>query len=175
MINLNQLSKTVTKQKNKRLGRGYGSGKGGHTVGRGAKGQKARGKINGIFIGSKFRKSLVKRLPLWRGKGKLKPISPPPFILKTGQLAKLAPKSKVTLKFLVEKRLLVKTALRRGVKILDGGDLSIPLTVLVPCSAKARQKIEKAGGTLTATVSPVSPSKPTVKTKPLSAKPSSRK
>ena len=71
-MNLNQLPKTTMKGK-KRVGRGYGSGKGGHTVGRGAKGDKARGKVGLAFEGTKVKKSLIKRLPLQRGKGKLKP------------------------------------------------------------------------------------------------------
>lgn len=69
---LNTLTAIVTKSK-KRAGRGLGSGKGGHTVGRGQKGQKTRGKISPLFEGTKVKKSLLKRLPLLRGKGKLKP------------------------------------------------------------------------------------------------------
>ena len=61
------LPKTISKRK-KRLGRGYGSGKGGHTVGRGQKGQKTRGKIGVLFEGIKVKKSLLKKLPLRRGK-----------------------------------------------------------------------------------------------------------
>ncbi len=57
----------------KRLGRGYGSGKGGHTSGRGQKGQKSRGRIHPLFEGQKTKKSLIQRLPLLRGKGKNKP------------------------------------------------------------------------------------------------------
>lgn len=45
----------------KRVGRGYGSGKGGHTTGRGAKGQKVRGKIKLVFEGGQL--PLVRRLP----------------------------------------------------------------------------------------------------------------
>ena len=56
----------------KRLGRGYGSGKGGHTSGGGQKGQKARGSVNILFEGYKVKKSFFKRLPLLRGKGKFK-------------------------------------------------------------------------------------------------------
>jgi ribosomal protein L15 len=67
-----QLPKVVSKRK-KRVGRGMGSGKGSHTVGRGQKGQKSRGKINVLFEGMKVRKSLLKRLPLLRGKGKFHP------------------------------------------------------------------------------------------------------
>lgn len=54
----------------KRLGRGYGSGKGGHTSGRGQKGQKSRTKIHILFEGLKVKKSTLKKFPLLRGKGK---------------------------------------------------------------------------------------------------------
>lgn len=71
-MSLHTLKVVVGKSK-KRVGRGLGSGKGGHTVGRGQKGQKTRGKISPLFEGTKVKKSLIKRLPLLRGKGKLKP------------------------------------------------------------------------------------------------------
>ncbi len=67
-----RLPKVVAKSK-KRVGRGMGSGKGSHTVGRGQKGQKTRRKIGVIFEGVKMKKSLLKRLPLMRGKGKFHP------------------------------------------------------------------------------------------------------
>jgi ribosomal protein L15 len=67
-----KLPKVVTKSK-KRIGRGRGTGKGGHTVGRGQKGQSSRGKIGILFEGVKMKKSLLKRLPLARGKGKFHP------------------------------------------------------------------------------------------------------
>ena len=70
-MDLKKLPKTTTKKK-KRLGRGYGSGKGGHTVGRGAKGLKARSKLPLTFEGTKIKKSLLQRLPLRRGKGRFK-------------------------------------------------------------------------------------------------------
>lgn len=63
------LPKVIAKGK-KRVGRGRGTGKGGHTVGRGQKGQKSRGKIGILFEGVKMKKSFLKRLPLARGKGK---------------------------------------------------------------------------------------------------------
>jgi len=67
----NKLEKTTSKS-SKRLGRGYGSGKGGHTVGRGQKGQKSRvgSKIPLWFEGGSL--PLTKRLPMWRGKGRFK-------------------------------------------------------------------------------------------------------
>lgn len=61
------MPKTTTKSK-KRVGRGIGCGKGGHTTGRGAKGDKVRGKLPLYFEGTKMRKSLIRRLPLLRGK-----------------------------------------------------------------------------------------------------------
>src|SRR3990172_716811 len=67
-----KLKKVVTGRR-KRLGRGYGSGKGGHTVGRGQKGQKSRRAMGILFEGVKMKKSFIKRLPLRRGKGKFGP------------------------------------------------------------------------------------------------------
>jgi large subunit ribosomal protein L15 len=67
METLNKLSKSTTKQQ-KRVGRGYGSGVGGHTTGRGAKGDKIRGKTKITFDGSKIKKGWIKRLPFLRGK-----------------------------------------------------------------------------------------------------------
>ena len=68
---MTNLPKVVGSRK-KRVGRGYGSGKGGHTTGRGQKGQKSRTKIGVLFEGVKVKKSLLKRLPFQRGKGKNK-------------------------------------------------------------------------------------------------------
>ncbi len=64
---LKNLSKSVTKQQ-KRRGRGIGSGVGGHTTGRGAKGDKIRGKTKITFDGTKIKKGWIKRLPFLRGK-----------------------------------------------------------------------------------------------------------
>ena len=57
----------MTERKSKRVGRGYGSGKGGHTSGRGQKGQKSRGssKIKVGFAGRQT--TLHEQLPKFRG------------------------------------------------------------------------------------------------------------
>lgn len=62
-MELHTLTKVKTQKKKKRLGRGYGSGKGGHTVGKGTKGQKARGsrKVAPGFEGGQV--PLYKKLP----------------------------------------------------------------------------------------------------------------
>src|SRR3989339_381794 len=63
---LSHLPKLISRRK-KRLGRGHGSGKV-KTSGRGTKGQKARDSIRPGFEGGQL--SLIKRLPVLRGKGK---------------------------------------------------------------------------------------------------------
>lgn len=144
-MKLNKLPKT-TKRKKKRLGRGYGSGKGGHTVGRGTKGQKARSKVGLLFEGTKMRKSLIRRLPLMRGKGKLK-ARPGPVIVNLKYLNLFKKNDEVNIKTLVKKGIVKeKEAKKFGVKILGEGDLKISLTIKLPASKSATHKIKKAGG-----------------------------
>ncbi len=95
-----ELPKIVAKSK-KRRGRGYGSGKGGHTVGRGQKGQKSRRKMGVLFEGVKVKKSLLKRLPLRRGKGKFK-AKGKPLIVKLSYLNLLPAGTKVDIEALVK-------------------------------------------------------------------------
>jgi len=142
-MQLNKLQKTTTKKK-KRVGRGYGSGKGGHTVGRGAKGQKARSKVKTWFEGGQT--PLSKRLPMKRGKDKFKP-KPSPITLNIRFLGFLPKNSKVNVTSLVKHGLVdEKEAKEFGVKILGGGELKIPLIVQLSCSKGAEKKIKKAGG-----------------------------
>jgi len=145
-MNLAKLPKTTTKSK-KRVGRGYGSGKGGHTVGRGAKGFKARNKAPLTFMGTKTKKSLIKKLPLQRGKGKFKPLRPDPVVINLKYLDLFSKGKTVNLKSLVEKGLVKeKEALSLGVKILGGGGIKTALKVDLPCSKSAIKAIEKVGG-----------------------------
>jgi large subunit ribosomal protein L15 len=67
---LTKLTK-ITSKSARRCGRGIGSGLGGHTSGRGAKGDKARGSTALTFAGTKHKKSWIKRLPFLRGKHRL--------------------------------------------------------------------------------------------------------
>jgi len=144
----NNLPKIVTRRK-KRLGRGYGSGKGGHTAGRGQKGQKSRSKIGILFEGVKTRKSLIKRIPQLRGKAKLKP-KPKPIILNLDQLNVFTSGAKVDLDAIIKKGLVVeRQAKSLGVKILGTGKLTKKLTVNVRVSESAAKKIKKAGGNIT--------------------------
>jgi len=144
-MKLNKLPKTTAKSK-KRVGRGYGSGKGGHTVGRGQKGQKSRSKVGLLFEGTKMRKSLIRRMPMHRGKGKLKSWQTKPIIINVKYLNLLKTGSEVTVKSLIKEGLVAKQAVKTGVKILGDGELTKKLTVKVPVSKGAEKKIKKAGG-----------------------------
>lgn len=140
-----KLEKTVTKRK-KRVGRGYGSGKGGHTSGRGQKGQKSRSHIGVLFEGIKVKKSLIKRIPLMRGKGKFKSGNKP-LIVKLAYLNILPAGTKVSVESLVKGGIIKRDdALKYGVKILGGGKLEKKLTVALPISKSAAKVVEKAGG-----------------------------
>ena len=96
------LPKVIAKSK-KRLGRGMGSGKGSHTSSRGQKGQKSRGKVNVLFEGMKMKKSLLKRLPKMRGKGKFH-VNSKPIAIKYARLEALPAGSVVTVELLVKTR-----------------------------------------------------------------------
>jgi len=140
-----KLPKTLTKSK-KRVGRGYGSGKGGHTVGRGQKGQKTRSKVGIMFEGVKMKKSQIKRLPLRRGKGKFKSKNKP-LIVNLDLLNLLPASSSVNIDSLTKNGIVdTKQAERFGVKILGDGEIKKKLTIDLPISKSAQKKIEKAGG-----------------------------
>jgi large subunit ribosomal protein L15 len=142
-MELNALVKTTIEPK-KRVGRGHGSGKG-KTGGRGSKGQKARGKVKIGFEGGQL--PLLKRLPLRRGRGRNKPLKRSPLIVNI-KLFNILPKDTVVdEKTLINAGIIDKNdAQRYGIKILGDGKLSNPYTVKLPCSHKAKKKIEEVGG-----------------------------
>ena len=142
-----KLPKVVAKR-SKRVGRGYGSGKGGHTVGRGQKGQKTRAHIGILFEGIKVKKSLIKKLPLQRGKDKFRP-HPKPIVVKLFLLDLLPAKSVVDIALLVKEGIVdARGAAEVGVKILGNGEVKKAFTIKVPISKSAAKKIEKSGGTI---------------------------
>lgn len=140
-MNLNSLPKT-TVRKAKRVGRGIGSGKGGHTSGRGTKGQKARETVALIFEGTKTKKSYIKKLPLLRGRGKFKPLLDKPEILNLDDLKDWPAKTVVSVENLIKKGL----AKSENIKILGDGEMSEALNFKVRVSKQAAAKITKAGG-----------------------------
>nr|AKQ02344.1 50S ribosomal protein L15, large subunit ribosomal protein L15 [uncultured Microgenomates bacterium Rifle_16ft_4_minimus_37633] len=140
-----KLPKVIDKRK-KRLGRGYGSGKGGHTSSRGQKGQKSRGKVGVIFEGYKVKKSLIKRLPLRRGKDKFK-AKAKAIIVDINLLNIFKDGSIVDLDSLIEKKLVnPEDAKTFGVKVLGNGKLEKKLTISLPISKSGALQVEKLGG-----------------------------
>jgi len=133
---INELVK-ITRKSNKRVGRGYGSGKGGHTVGRGQKGQKSRSTISPLFEGTKIKKSFIQRLPFQRGKGRNTLRNGKPVLVTLTQLNKLKAGSVVNLELLLKEGIVGVEAKARGVKVLAVGKLDKKLTIEVPASKNA--------------------------------------
>lgn len=141
-MNIHTLS-PVVKRSHKRVGRGHGSGRG-KTAGRGTKGQNARGTMPPHFEGGQL--SVMKRLPLLRGKGRNKSRQAKPTIVSTGSLSSLPAKTEVTLATLKKHGIVSEET--QQVKVLVSGPLTVALTVHVACSKSAIRAIEKAGGTV---------------------------
>lgn len=146
METLNSLSKTTTKQQ-KRVGRGYGSGVGGHTTGRGQKGDKIRGKTRITFDGTKIKKGWIKRTPFLRGKHRVLS-GPNLYIYNFSNLEKMFDvNATVDIKSLSRKTGIHEQLLTGRVKILAKGKLAKALNFVgVTCSARARQLITQVGG-----------------------------
>lgn len=143
MMELHQIPK-ITKRSKKRFGQGHGSGKG-KTAGRGTKGQKARGKVP-LKLGLTG-VSFVKRLPLFRGKYRNKPVSRKPLAVNIKYLSQLKAHTIVDLECLIKNHIVKRDAAEKyGIKILGDGEVLQPLIVKIPISKMAAKKIEKAGG-----------------------------
>ncbi len=136
----------VTSRRQKRVGRGGGSGKGSHTSGRGQKGQKARKDLHILFEGFKVKKSILRRLPFQRGKDKFKG-SHKPIVINLEVLNLFSDGAKVDIAGLVKSGIVKEDdALKYGVKILGDGKLAKKLTISLPISKSAAKKVEKLGG-----------------------------
>lgn len=144
-MNLNALPKTTTTGK-KRLGQGHGSGRV-KTSGRGQKGQKARRKIKLSFEGGAL--PLIKRMPFLRGKGRNYALKGKPELVNLTQLNKLPANAEVDVETLVKHNLVKENDARKyGVKVLGDGTIEKALRVKLPTSKSAKEKIEKAGGSV---------------------------
>lgn len=143
-MELNNLIKITTKQK-KRGGQGYGSGRG-KTAGRGLEGQKKRtgNRIPLWFEGG--RRSLIKRLPYLRGKGKNKTFKKKPVGINLSELNIFKKGSVVDVKALIESKIIEERYVGNGVKILGNGKIDNSLTIKLLVTKGAKNKIEKVGG-----------------------------
>ena len=176
-LNLSTLKPAQARKDRKRVGRGLGSGKGRYS-GRGIKGQKSRAgskKMAAGFEGGQM--PIDMRMPKLRGNtsADAMPIGPfrtysQPINLRDLERVFDAGAT-VDLEALVEKGLLKNT--KTDVKILGTGDLSKKLSVTAHSfSASAREKIEAAGGSVTALKEPkVRKKKSKAKPKPAAEEP----
>ncbi len=138
---------SITTKKSKRVGRGYGSGKGGHTSGRGQKGQGSRtGFKNPVwFEGGQL--PISKRMPMNRGKGRLNVVNPT-AVLSLSELSKVKA-DVVTLETLKLEKM-IDSAFRKA-KIINTGTLTKKVTIKgLACTANAQKAIEKVGGSVIA-------------------------
>lgn len=143
---LSNLPKVVATAK-KRLGRGYGSGVGGHTVGRGQKGQKTRGKMPLWFEGGQL--PLVRRTPFIKGKHRFQVINLQPITVNFDRISKFDDNTVVDAEFLTSALKISEKEAKRGYKIIATGKLTKKLEVNVLASAGAIKAIEAAGGKYT--------------------------
>ena len=132
-----------SKKAKTRVGRGEGSK--GKTAGRGTKGTKARYQVRPGFEGGQM--PLHMRLPKLRGFKNPNRIEYQP--VNVGRIAELFPAGgTITVEDLVAAGAVRK---HRPVKVLGSGDVDVRLDVVVDAwSGSAKEKIEAAGGSLTA-------------------------
>jgi large subunit ribosomal protein L15 len=151
-LSLSSLKPVQSRRDRKRIGRGLGSGKGRY-AGRGIKGQKSRSgshKMRAGFEGGQM--PVYMRMGKQRGPTSKDAMPIGPFRTSTvpvnvGSLDRFDDGAEVTPESLVEQGLLKNT--KTDVKLLGNGDLKKKLTVRVHAiSATAREKVEKAGGTV---------------------------
>ena len=154
-LNLSNLKPAQPRRARKRVGRGVSSGKGRYS-GRGIKGQKSRSGSHNMRAGFEGG-----QMPIYMRLGKQRgpyskdamPIGPHRTHTVPVNLAELErvfdAGAEVTLEAMVEKRLIKNT--RTDVKVLANGELTKKLAVTAHAfSAAAREKIEAAGGSVTA-------------------------
>lgn len=144
---LSSLKKTTTKQ-SKRVGRGIGSGVGGHTTGRGAKGDNVRGRGKLTFDGTKIKKGWLKRLPFLRGKHRLLPKDDTYIVSLTQINAWFKSGDLVDKKNIFQKiTRSTKRDLTKKIKVLSSGDLDKKLTFKgLELSKKSVAKVLASGG-----------------------------
>lgn len=150
-IDLSNLEAPKPNKKNKkRIGRGQGSGRGGHTVGRGHNGQRARSGFKERFWFEGGQMPLQRRIPKFGFHNRFRTEYVP---LNVARLSALLEEGRleetVTVEGLRETGVLGKDEL---VKLLGDGEIDAKVDIEVhACSESARKKVEAAGGSVTVT------------------------
>ena len=134
------------KMPGKRIGRGYGSGVGGHTVGRGTKGQKSRSGHKSTVFFEGGNRPLFSRLPKFPG---FKPVNKVEWAAVNVSVLQEEYKAgdSITIDSLKEKGIVRKRV--NNVKILGSGELTVKLNIVgLHTSQTAKDKILAAGGSV---------------------------
>lgn len=142
--NLPKRKKRVMKAK--RIGRGYGSGVGGHTVGRGTKGQKSRAGHKSLVFFEGGNVPFFRRMPKYKGFR-----SPNKIKYQTVNVSVLEQNFKsgeeVTIEKLQEKAIV--RSRNNHAKILGNGEVTKKLKIVsLPVSKSAQEKVLAAGGSI---------------------------
>ena len=128
----------------KRVGRGYGSGKG-KTAGKGMMGQKARSGPNPYRTFEGGQNRLTKRMPYLRGFKNRWRVEYQ--VLNVADLSEMVAGSSITVAELIGTG---EYDAKTPIKLLGDGEITVAVNVQVhKASASAKQKIEAAGGTVT--------------------------
>ncbi len=139
-MRIHEIKKTNRRKAQKRVGRG---GKRGTTSGRGQKGQRARS-------GHRIRpaeRDIVAKFPKLRGV-KNKSVSGKAIAVDISRIAKTFASGEVVSKQTLKKHGIIGDVSAK-VKILGNSDITTKLEIEgIPVSASAREKIEKAGGSV---------------------------
>jgi len=133
-------------KKGKRLGRGYGSGVGGHTVGRGTKGQKSRAGHKSLVAFEGGNVPFFRRMPKLKGFKSRSKVNTQ--VVNVGTISEhFKSGEKITEEKLKEKGLIRKGA--QEIKVLGKGEINKKIEIEgLEMSPSAKEKVEKAGGSV---------------------------
>ncbi len=130
----------------KRLGRGYGSGVGGHTSTRGSKGQKSRSGHKSLIFFEGGNVPFFRRMPKFAGFNRTKKIIATAINLDILQ-KNFKDGDTVSLETLKKSALIAQRT--TSVKILGNGSIDKKIIISgIPASESAKEKILKAGGSI---------------------------
>lgn len=133
-------------KKAKRLGRGYGSGVGGHTVGRGTKGQKSRTGHKSLVGFEGGNVPFYKRMPKLKGFKSRSKVNTQ--VINVGTISEnFKSGDKITEEILKKRGFIRKGA--QEIKVLGKGEINKKVSLEgLKISPSAKEKIEKAGGSV---------------------------
>lgn len=139
-MRIHEIKKINRTRPRKRIGRG---GKRGTTSGRGQKGQHSRS-------GHRIRpaeRDIISKFPKLRGE-KNKSVSEKAIVVDIARLAKIFAPGEVVSKLSLRKHGIIRDVSKK-IKILGSSDITTKLEIEgIPVSSAAREKIEKAGGSI---------------------------